>query len=332
LKRAASLALALLAAAGGAAASAPRPAPLVLEGAVAGVHDPAILQDGDTYYLFATGHLGSAQGLVPLRTSTDLRHWTLRGPSFPALPDWVRTAVPGATGIWAPDLSKVGGEYRLYYAVSTFGKNRSAIGLATATRIDPEAPARHWVDRGSVVQSGPGDDFNAIDPMPFSDAQGRAWLVFGSFWSGIKLIRIDPATGLRLSGDAPPRALAARPAPGAVEAPYVIRHAGYYYLFVSFDFCCRGAASGYHTIVGRSSAPDGPYVDRAGRPMLAGGGTAVLESGKGTRFVGRGGASILQRRDGDFIVYHAYDTQHGGTPTLRIQRLRWTRDDWPVAG
>jgi arabinan endo-1,5-alpha-L-arabinosidase len=155
-------------------------------------------------------------------------------------------------------------------------------------------------------------------------------LVFGSFWSGIKLIRIDPATGLRLSGDSPPRALAARPAPGAVEAPYVIRHGAHYYLFVSFDFCCRGAASSYHTVVGRSSAPEGPYVDRAGRPMLAGGGTAVLDSVKRTRFVGRGGASILQRRDGDFIVYHAYDTQRGGTPTLRIQRLGWTPDGWPV--
>ncbi|RSV50394.1 arabinan endo-1,5-alpha-L-arabinosidase [Sphingomonas sp. ABOLD] len=331
MKRAVSRVLALLAAAGGAAASAPRPVPLVLEGAVAGVHDPAILKDGDTYYLFATGHLGSAQGLLPLRTSTDLRHWTLRGASFPALPDWVHTAVPGATGIWAPDISKVGGEYRLYYAVSTFGKNRSAIGLATAARIDPAAPKANWVDRGPVVQSGPDDAFNAIDPMPFTDTQGRAWLVFGSFWSGIKLIRINPATGLRLVGDARPRALAGRPAPGAVEAPYVIRHGAHYYLFVSFDFCCRGAASSYRTVVGRSSAPDGPYVDRAGRPMLAGGGTAVLESGKGTRFVGRGGASILQRRGGDFIVYHAYDTQHGGTPTLQIQRLGWTADGWPVA-
>ncbi|MET3725853.1 arabinan endo-1,5-alpha-L-arabinosidase [Sphingomonas trueperi] len=331
MKRSASLALALLAAAGGAAASAPRPVPLVLEGAVAGVHDPAILKDGNTYYLFVTGHLGSAQGLLPLRTSTDLRHWTLRGASYATLPDWVRTAVPGATGIWAPDLSKAGNEYRLYYAVSTFGKNRSAIGLATAPRIDPAAPTANWVDRGPVVQSGPGDDFNAIDPMPFGDNQGRAWLVFGSFWSGIKLIRIDPATGLRLSGDAPPRALAARPAPGAVEAPYVIRHGAHYYLFVSFDFCCRGAASSYHTVVGRSSAPEGPYVDRAGRAMLAGGGTVVLGSGQGTRFVGRGGASILQRRDGDFIVYHAYDTAHGGTPTLQIQRLGWTPDGWPVA-
>lgn len=331
MKRRASFALALLLATGGTAASAPSRAPLVLEGAIAGVHDPAILQDGDTYYLFATGHLGSAQGLLPLRSSTDLRHWTLRGASLARLPDWVRTAVPGATGIWAPDVSKVGDEYRLYYAVSTFGKNRSAIGLATAARIDPAAPAAHWVDRGPVVQSGPGDDFNAIDPMPFSDAQGRAWLVFGSFWSGIKLIRIDPATGLRHAGDAPPRALAVRPAPGAVEAPYVIRHAGRYYLFVSFDFCCRGGASSYRTVVGRSSAPDGPYVDRVGRPMLEGGGTAVLGNGRGTRFVGRGGASILRRRDGDFIVYHAYDTQHGGVPTLRIQRLGWTRDGWPVA-
>ncbi|OAN62307.1 arabinan endo-1,5-alpha-L-arabinosidase [Sphingomonas sp. TDK1] len=330
----AALVLALLPARDSGAAGAPPAASIASEGAIDGVHDPTIRKLGDAYYLFSTGHVGSPQGLLPLRTSTDLRRWTLRGAGFAALPDWVRTAVPGATGMWAPDLSKVGNQYRLYYAVSTFGKNRSAIGLATATRIDPAAPAVHWIDRGPVVQSGPADDFNAIDPMAFSDAQGRAWLVFGSFWSGIKLVRIDPATGLRLIGDTAPRSLARRPSPGAVEAPFVLRHGGRYYLFASFDFCCRGAASSYRTVVGRAEAPEGPYRDRDGQPMLEGGGTTVLANGRdtGSRFVGRGGASILQERGDDYIVYHAYDTRRKGTPTLQVQRLRWTRDGWPVAG
>ncbi len=306
---------------------------VTLTGAISPAHDPSILKDGDRYYLFTTGHAGEAAGLLPLRTSRDLRTWDLHGGSYTALPDWVRAAVPGATGIWAPDLSKARGQYRLYYAVSTFGTNRSAIGLATTARIDPAAPAANWVDRGPVIQSGTGDDFNAIDPMAFADAAGRSWLVFGSFWTGIKLIRIDPDTGLRLAGDPPPRALAQRPRPGAVEAPFIVRHGRYYYLFVSFDFCCRGAASSYRTVVGRSVAPDGPYVDRDGTPMLEGGGTTVLDSGQddGSRFVGRGGASILHQRDGEYIVYHAYDRQQRGRATLRIQRLRWTQDGWPMA-
>jgi len=313
--------------------ASPVAASIPLSGAISPVHDPSILKDGDTYYLFTTGNAGDPQGLLALRTSSDLRTWTLRGGSYTALPAWTRTTVPGATGMWAPDISKVGGQYRLYYSISTFGSNQSAIGLATATSIDPAAPAANWVDRGAVVQARTGDDFNAIDPMAFSDADGRSWLVFGSFWTGIKLIRIDPATGLQLAGNAAPRALAQRPAPGAVEAPFIIRRGAYYYLFVSFDSCCQGAASTYNTVVGRSSAPDGPYVDRDGKPMLQGGGTPVLSNGQadGSRFVGRGGASILQQADGDYIVYHAYDRLQNGAPTLQIQPLSWTADGWPVA-
>lgn len=311
----------------------PTPTSIALSGAVSPVHDPSILKDGDSYYLFTTGNAGDPEGLLALRTSPDLRAWTLRGGSYLALPAWARIAVPGATGMWAPDISKVGSQYRLYYSVSTFGKNQSAIGLATATKIDPSSPAANWVDQGLVIQSQSTDDFNAIDPMAFADADGRSWLVFGSFWSGIKLIRIDAATGLRLAGDLAPRALAQRASPDAIEAPYIIRHGSYYYLFASFDSCCQGAASSYNTVVGRASAPDGPYVDRDGRAMLQGGGTVVLTNGQGdgSRFVGRGGASILQQSDGDYIVYHAYDRQQNGAPTLQIQKLNWSTDGWPVA-
>ncbi len=304
---------------------------LALTGNVAPVHDPAILKDGDSYYLFTTGNAGDAEGLLALRTSTDLRDWTLRGGSYAALPAWIAAAVPGASGMWAPDISKVGNQYRLYYSISTFGKNQSAIGLATATAIDPAAPAANWADQGPVIQSQGSDDYNAIDPMAFTDAEGRAWLTFGSFWSGIKIIRLDPATGLRLSGDAAPRALAQRPSPDAIEAPFIIRHDRFYYLFASFDFCCQGSKSTYNTVVGRSAAADGPYVDRDGKAMLQGGGTQVLGNGQGdgSRYVGRGHAAVLQQGDGDYIVYHAYDTQKNGLPTLQIQKLTWSADGWP---
>lgn len=294
------------------------------------VHDPAILADRGRFLLMSTGHVGSATGLLPLRVSPDLRRWTRAGASFLALPAWAERMVPGTRGMWAPDLSRVGGEYRLYYSLSAFGKNRSAIGLAVADRIDAAAPATHWIDKGPVIASRAGDDFNAIDPAAFVDATGRQWLAFGSFWSGIKLIELDPASGLRRAGT-PMRAIAARSGTGAIEAPFVIRRGGFYYLFASFDFCCRGAASTYRTVVGRARAPTGPYVDRAGVAMLAGGGTTVLPVGRGTRFVGRGHVAILQAPGGDRIVYHAYDTQRRGAPTLRIQRLDWDAQGWPIA-
>lgn len=300
-----------------------------LAGDISTVHDPAIIRQGDAFYLFTTSHERAGQGLIHVRTSKDLASWTRAAPVFAQMPAWVKDAVPGARGIWAPDVSFANGEYRVYYSVSAFGENRSAIGLVTTPSL--EKPA--WTDRGPVIRSGEGDDFNAIDPNWFEDAEGRQWLAFGSFWSGLKMVRLDPATGLRSAKDAKVHALARRASPGAIEAPFVIRRGGFYYLFASFDFCCRGAASTYYTVVGRAKGPTGPYLDRRGKPMMDGGGFLVLHADldPAKRFAGPGHIAILREPKRDYIVYHAYDTQRTGASTLRIQPLGWTDDGWPVA-
>ncbi len=309
--------------------SAPAPLDARLAGDIADVHDPAIIRQGDSWYLFTTSHERAGKGLIHVRISKDLANWTRTSPVFAALPAWVKDAVPGASGIWAPDVYFSQGEYRVYYSVSTFGKNRSAIGLVTT----PSLANPVWTDRGLVIRSDPNDDFNAIDPNVFDDAEGRQWLAFGSFWSGLKLVRLDSKTGLRSAGETRVHAIASRPSPGAIEAPFVIRRGGFYYLFASFDFCCRRAASTYYTVVGRSKAPTGPYLDRKGKSMMDGGGLLVLHADldRGKRFVGPGHVAILREPKQDYIVYHAYDTQARGVPTLRIQPLGWTDDGWPVA-
>ena len=71
----------------------------------------------------------------------------------------------------------------------------SAIALATTPTLDPEHPDYGWKDEGIVIASKPGDPFNAIDPAVTFDEEGRLWMSFGSFWSGLKLIELDPATG-----------------------------------------------------------------------------------------------------------------------------------------
>ncbi|KRC79175.1 arabinan endo-1,5-alpha-L-arabinosidase [Sphingomonas sp. Root241] len=300
-----------------------------MAGDIAPVHDPAIIRQGDTFYLFTTSQERDGKGLIHIRTSKDLANWA-RAPSiFTELPAWVKDAVPGARGIWAPDVSFSHGEYRVYYSVSTFGKNRSAIGLVTS----PSLENPRWTDKGLVFRSGQKDDFNAIDPNVFDDAEGRQWMAFGSFWSGLKLIRLDPATGLRSAEDDKVHAIARRGGPGAIEAPFVIRRGKFHYLFASFDFCCRGAASTYYTVVGRSKDPEGPYLDREGKKMMDGGGLLVLHADldPSKRFAGPGHIAILREPERDYIVYHAYDTQARGVPTLRIQPLDWTDDGWPVA-
>lgn len=295
------------------------------------VHDPVIIREGATYYVFST--MGRYIGI---RTSPDLKRWTDAGAVFAEIPAWAKEAIPGTQGIWAPDISHVGGEYRLYYAVSTFGSNRSAIGLATSPTLDPTSKDYRWTDHGLVVMSTPKDDFNAIDPNLVVDAHGKQWLALGSFWSGLKLLPLDSKTGKPAPG-AKPVPIARRPAPAgapaAIEAPFIIPRGGWYYLLASYDYCCKGVDSTYYTVIGRAKSVTGPYLGKDGSAMSQGGGTVFLRADlqEKQRYRGPGHAGAFTDADGTtYVVYHAYDRENHGAPTLRIAPLRWGADGWPV--
>lgn len=294
------------------------------------VHDPCIIKHGDTYHLFSTGQTNDATGLLPWRTSKDLREWKLQGKVFDAIPRWARDAVPGTGGLWAPDIASFNGRFHLYYSVSTFGSNHSAIGLVTNATLDRRSRDFGWRDEGLVVASKRDDDFNAIDPNHVIDAQGNHWLSLGSFWSGLKLFPLDPKTGKLRAGETRRYSIASRPAPegapGAIEAPFIVAREGSYYLFASYDYCCRGTSSSYYIVVGRAKDITGPYLGRDGKSMNDGYGTLLLRGDR--RFRGPGHCAVLRDGATDALVYHAYDAQHEGRPTLRIARLAW-RDGWP---
>jgi arabinan endo-1,5-alpha-L-arabinosidase len=281
------------------------------------VHDPTMIRTSSGYVLYST------HGYLEARTSTDRINFTRAGSAFRTPPSWWRTYSSG-NDPWAPDISQQGGRYLMYYAVSSFGSNNSAIGLATSSTGQPGT----WTDQGVVYATTTSDDHNAIDPDLLVDASGRWWLSFGSYWTGIRMIRLDPATGKRHSSDRTLHHLATRPdAPHAVEAPDVVRHGDHYYLFASYDRCCAGLDSTYKIKVGRSTSPTGPYTDRSGQSMLSGGGTMVLET-HGS-IVGPGGQSVMSDVDGDLLVYHYYDGNAGGTPKLGINLIGWDSAGWP---
>jgi len=285
-------------------------------------HDPALVRDessGD-WFVFSTGDPLVAGGNIQIRRSTDLHHWTYVGTVFNAIPAWIFQAVPGVTSLWAPEIHLHDGTYYLYYAASTFGSNRSVIALATSKTLE----ANSWVDQGPVVQSQVTDDFNAIDPAVIEDRNGTPYLGLGSFWSGIRMLQLQWPSGMPAPGQGAPLRLADRfVPPNALEAAAFLFREGWYYLFVSFDFCCQGTASTYKIAVGRSRSPTGPYFDELGTPLEHGGGTVIL-SEQGTQF-GPGGESIY----GDFMAYHYYDGTANGDFRLGIRKMRWSEDGWP---
>lgn len=296
------------------------------------VHDPVMIRQDGVYYVFATGWG------ISMWSSKDMQNWKKEKPVFNAPPEWAVKAVSGFRGhIWAPDISYYNGLYHLYYSISTFGKNRSAIGLATNKTLNPAGSDYHWTDHGQVVESVPGrDEWNAIDPNLVVDEQQQAWLAFGSFWNGIKLVKLDagarriaqPQTWFTLASV--PRSKPGSDSTagnGAIEAPFIFRKNDYFYLFASYDYCCRGEKSTYKIRVGRSKALIGPYLDRDGKPMAHGGGTLLLEGNADWHGVGHNAVCTF---DGvDYLVFHGYDAKDKGRSKLRVELLQWD-SDWPV--
>jgi arabinan endo-1,5-alpha-L-arabinosidase len=320
--------------------SAQDPHVYTLSGDVAGTHDPSMIKEGNTWYVFATGKAPDG-GQFAVRCSQDLERWKLCGHVFDAVPDWIHQRSPGTRDLWAPDISYVHHEYRLYYAYSLFGKNTSGIALATNKTLDTTSLDYKWIDKGLVFESKAGDNYNAIDPNLVLDTKGGAWLAFGSFWDGIKMWRLDDS-GKLSKKDTTLYSLARRakpenadPAPPnlpsnwqAIEAPFVVHHRGYFYLFTSWDLCCRGLKSTYRTMVGRSKSITGPYLDATGKLLTEGGGTEVLVAN--TRWLGPGGQSILlDPKARDLIVFHAYDATTGKS-SMQLSTIDWT-GGWPHA-
>ena len=295
------------------------------EGFIQRIHDPVIAHEADTYYVFSTG------SLIPFICSKDKVVWEFCGRVFQSNPAWTRAINPNLVDIWAPDISFFNDQWHLYYAVSSFGSQNSAIGLATNVTLNPESPNYEWVDQGAVLRSNPGDQWNAIDPNLVLDENGEPWLVWGSFWQGIWMRKIDRSTGQLDGKDSTYHHLADRSTgsdnTSAIEAPFVIFRDGKWYLFVSFDQCCQGVNSTYNVRVGRSDQLTGPYLDRDGVPLTKGGGTLIL-SAYG-QWKGPGHNGVLFEDGTYWIVYHAYDAKQIGIPKLRIESISWDADGWP---
>ena len=321
-------------------------------------HDPVMAYENGTYYLLSTGN-----GLQ-WATSKDRKTWIVQPmPFIEHLPKWTHDSVPGFRNhVWAPDIIRWHDRWWLTYSCSTFGKNTSAIGLMSSDRLNGQ-----WKDEGCLVKSeAKRNDWNAIDSNIAIDENDTPWLVWGSFWDGIQIARLEWrvesgkfATAPVSSSDAVAnstlstlncKTIARRYMKGdpkaaenptskfagrnSIEAPFIFKKNGWYYLFVSWDYCCRGAKSNYRVAVGRSKNIAGPYLDREGKDMLVGGGTLFLEGDK-KEYEAAGHCAAYtfttpQGDEEDIFICHGYSTKLKGMAILIQRPIQWTADGWPT--
>lgn len=305
-----------------------------LTGDVQPIHDPSIIRQGSTYYLFTTDIVGLPAGnYLPIRCSKNEVDWKPCGNVFSQIPDWVQAKVPGIVGLWAPDISYFNGLYHLYYAGSTLNSQRSVIGLATNKTLDPASPDYKWVDKGEVLESSPGVncDFNAIDPNILVLPDGSVLMSYGSYWSGIKQSQIDPVTGMLAGGTRTDLATRPTVVNNPIEGASIVHHGSYYYLFVSIDYCCNYdiTTDNYKEAVGRSTFPYGPFYDKDGVSMMSGGGTILLSSNSIWNAAGGATAYVDPQTGESLLVFHALKMTENGLLYGWVKHIAW-QDDWPA--
>ena len=296
------------------------------------VHDPVMTREGDTWYLFSTG-----PGIT-IYSSKDRINWRYSDRAFATEPNWAKAVSPSFDGhLWAPDIIRHNNLFYLYYSVSAFGKNTSAIGVTVSKTLNPNSPDYGWTDKGIVIESVPQRDmWNAIDPAVIEDEHGQGWMSFGSFWGGLKIFKLNadwtrpaqPQTWFSLAKrDLPKAATSSEAGPGEIEAPFILRHGDYYYLFASWGLCCKGAQSTYHLVVGRAKSITGPYLDKTGKDMNEGGGSLLIKGNK--NWVGLGHNSAYSWDGKDYLVLHAYETADNYLQKLKILDIHWDAEGWP---
>lgn len=308
------------------------------------VHDPVMAYCDGKYYIFATG-----QG-ISCMSSADMLNWYPEKPVMAEIPQWAVDSVKGYRGhTWAPDIHYYNGTWYMYYSCSSFGVNGSAIGLMTNKTLNPESPDYKWTDQGMVIRSvRDKTNWNAIDPNLIIDDKGNPWLTWGSFWDGIQLVKLDKdfktpkgkckTIARRYMRNNMKELVSkedmerARQAPNAganaIEAPFIIKEGGYYYLFVSWDYCCKGANSNYKVAVGRSKKINGPYLDSKGKDMAVGGGDIIAQ--QDDEFYGIGHCAVYKFGDQWFFIAHGYSKADNGASKLVIKKMHFDDNGVPV--
>lgn len=280
-------------------------------------------------------------------------------------------------GFWAPCVRKVNDHlYRMYYAITCPGtingdgtwSERAFIGLMETS--DPAS--NKWEDKGYVITnaSDKGLNFkvkadnwancyfkyNAIDPTYMITPEGKHWLIYGSWHSGFAAVELDANTG---------KTKATLPNPWGTaddiaaygktiftrtlnnrwqgsEAPEIVYHDGYYYLFVAYD----ALDVPYNTRVLRSKNVDGPYETMNGKITDAAKGaneeptvlTHPYKFSAGSGWVGISHCAVFDDGAGNwyYVSQQRMPANVAGIAASNaimmggVRSIQWDSNGWPV--
>lgn len=279
--------------------------------------DPAIFQDGTTFYAYATN---DASNHIQVAQSQDLVSWKKLKDAMPGWPSWAK----GVTGFfWAPEVIKIGETYAMYYTARDRAADRQCIGVATSAK--PEGPFADTRDTALVCEPELG---GSIDPSPLRDGEklylywkndgnccGQPTYLYGQELAPHGLSLVGEPTKLVQNDVAWEGSL--------VEAPTMFKHERRYYLFFSGNaYDTSSYAVGYAACQG----PTGPCQDAAENPIVKSGPPPYVAYGPGHQF-------LFQLGDQTWMAYHAWEkegkTRRGTRRLLWIDRVDW-QDDKPV--
>lgn len=324
------------------------------------VHDPSVFYDKGEYYIIGS-HLAFAK-------SQDFIEWEALSENVPTntlFEDVYKELEESfeyahTNTLWASDIQQLDdGKYYLYYCLCEGSSPLSTLGVAVADSI--EGP---YEDKGIFLTSGTvniddepfdaTDEPNVIDPHVFYDAEGKLWMVYGSYSGGIFILEMDPTTGFPLEGEGYGTKLLGGNH-SRIEAPYILynEETEYYYLFVTYGGL--DSFGGYNIRVSRSKNPDGPFVDTLNNPMLNAKGKegtifddlSIEEYGAklignfqfndvdilekdGYVSPGHNSAIFSEKDDKYFIIFHTRFPNFDEYHEVRTHQLFFNKNGWPI--
>jgi xylan 1,4-beta-xylosidase len=283
--------------------------------------DPSICRVGGDYYL-VNSTFAYFPG-IPVFHSNDLVNWKLIGHVMSRTEQMDLTGMGVSRAIFAPTIRYHNG---LLYVTCTIvdGKENFVV-----TAKDPAGPWSNPVWLPEII---------GIDPSPFFDEDGKAYIVYNSIppddkplYDGHRTIRINSFDSKNLKIISDNRILVnggtdISQKPSWIEGPHLIKKYGYYYLVAAEG----GTYENHSVVVFRSKTLDGPFVPYDKNPILT---QRHLGADRANPISSAGHADLVELPNGEwqavFLATRPYDGTHYNTGRETfLTPVKWI-DEWP---